>query len=75
MAKNRIYNMIDKTSTIGISGATATYITAEIMPFVSLAIGVATLVYMISKTFYLIKHHGYEVPTQEPHQNKEDHNG
>lgn len=58
-------NMIDKTTLAGISGGTAAYITADIMPFVSLAIGVTTLVYMCCKIYYLFKHHGYEVPVSQ----------
>ena len=54
--------MVDKTFCVGASSCIATYLTAEVMPYVSFAIGVTSLVYMLSKLYYLIKHHGYEVP-------------
>lgn len=53
--------MVDKTFCVGASSCIATYLTAEVMPYVSFAIGVTSLVYMLSKLYYLIKHHGYEV--------------
>ena len=62
--------MVDKTFCVGASSCIATYLTAEVMPYVSFAIGVTSLVYMLSKLYYLIKHHGYEVP--EHHEDEED---
>ena len=66
----RVVNMVDKTFCVGASSCIATYLTAEVMPYVSFAIGVTSLVYMLSKLYYLIKHHGYEVP--ERHEGEED---
>ena len=62
--------MVDKTFCVGASSCIATYLTAEVMPYVSFAIGVTSLVYMLSKLYYLIKHHGYEVP--EHNEDEED---
>ena len=62
--------MVDKTFCVGASSCIATYLTAEVMPYVSFAIGVTSLVYMLSKLYYLIKHHGYEVP--EHHEGEKD---
>lgn len=64
MTKVRMASMVDKTFCVGASSCIATYLTAEVMPYVSFAIGITSLVYMLSKLYYLIKHHGYEVPAR-----------
>lgn len=66
----RMTSMVDKTFCVGASSCIATYLTAEVMPFVSFAIGITSLTYMIAKLFYLIKHHGYETPEHKEYEHE-----
>lgn len=52
--------MIDKPVVIGSAGTLITYITQYALPIVSLLTGIATLIYMITKTYWLIKNKGID---------------
>ena len=56
--KSMLNNIIDKPLLITTSGGITSYMISNIMPWLSFAIAVCTLIYGILKIVYLVKNHG-----------------
>lgn len=56
--KSMLSDIVDKPMVITASGGITSYMISNIMPWLSFAIAVCTLVYGVLKIVYLIKNHG-----------------